>query len=192
MNTTPSSPAIVLAIDPGTRRMGYAIFRGAQLAAAGVYRLQGFRARETLDDAERWLRALIARHSATVIALEQSFTMKGPRTPQLRAVIARLRRAATAAGLTVHLFPPTAIRNVVVGSPWATKEEVMLTLIRRGYPQLKVFATARSPQTRIHWYHMFDAVAVGVAYRLLKVSPIQKRFVENRAFRKIHVTRSRE
>jgi Holliday junction resolvasome RuvABC endonuclease subunit len=159
----------ILAIDPGTRLMGYAVLDGSRLVASGVYRLQRRRrARETLEDAERWLAGLISRYRPQVLVIERPFTAFGRRTSLLQVLAQEIEALAASRGLAVRALAPTLVRRVLLGNGHATKDDVMRHLIRRHYPQLAALAASRTARRKRYWQNMFDAIAVGVAFRMLQ------------------------
>jgi crossover junction endodeoxyribonuclease RuvC len=163
----PRSPYRVVAIDPGTRFMGYAILHGPRLVTSGVYRLRGHRARDRLDDAERWLLRLISEHRPQALALERTFSVDSARTALLRALAHRLHQLGLDHRLVVRSLPPTMVRRLLLGKGHASKDEVMEAIVTRHFPRLAPFARVRLPLTRRYWQNMFDAIAVGLAFRLV-------------------------
>jgi Holliday junction resolvasome RuvABC endonuclease subunit len=146
--------------------MGYAVLDGPRLVASGVYRIRGHQARERLDDAERWLLRLISEHRPQALALERTFSVDSARTALLRALTHRLHRLGLDQRLLVRSLPPTMVRRLLLRKGHASKDEVMKVIVARYFPRLTPFARVRLPLTRRYWQNMFDAVAVGLAFRL--------------------------
>lgn len=120
----------VLGIDPGTAATGYGIVEGARsryrLLECGVVRT-------SRDDAlalrlaaiHEGILAIIHRHEPDCLAVEGVFFRKNARTA---VILAHARSAAMLAGalegLPVLEYPPAEIKNSVVGSGRASKEQV--------------------------------------------------------------------
>src|SRR5438552_146207 len=130
----PRSLHRVVAIDPGTRYMGYAVLDGARLVTSGVYRLRGHRARERLDDAERWLLRLFSEHRPHALALERTFSVDSARTALLQALAHRLHRLGLDHRLVVRSLPPTMVRRLLLGKGHASKDDVMEAIVSRHFP----------------------------------------------------------
>lgn len=134
----------VLGIDPGTAATGYAIVEGdrrrPRLIECGVVRT-------SRDDAlplrlvaiHEGILEVVERHAPDCLAVEGVFYRKNARTA---VVLAHARGAAILAGalrgLPVLEYPPAEIKNSVVGSGRASKEQV-------GYMVKKLLGLAEAP-----------------------------------------------
>jgi len=134
----------VLGIDPGTAATGYGIVERAgrdyRLVECGVVRT-------TTDDAlsirlvaiHEGILEVIDRHEPDCLAIEGVFYRKNARTA---VILAHARGAAMLAGalrgLPVREYPPAEIKNAVVGSGRATKDQV-------GYMVQKLLGLAKIP-----------------------------------------------
>ena len=127
----------MLGIDPGTAVTGYGVVRADRpgmpaLVECGVIRT---RARDPLParlaEIHEGVRELIERHRPDVLSLEDVFYSRNVRTTVVlghaRGVI---MLAAEQAGVTVHEYPPAAIKKAVVGTGAASKEQVQFMLTR--------------------------------------------------------------
>ena len=128
---------IVLGIDPGTANTGYGVVKGdgrgpATLVECGVIRT---RARDPLASRLREIydgvAELIARHRPDVLSIEDVFYAKNVRTTVVlghaRGVVLL---AAEQQGLDIHEFAPAEIKQAVVGTGAATKDQVQFMLTR--------------------------------------------------------------
>src|SRR6476646_2794918 len=128
---------LVLGIDPGTANTGYGIVRGdrpgvVSLVECGVIRT---RPRDPLParlgEIYDGVTQLIARHRPDALSVEDVFYARNVRTTivlgHARGVILL---AGEQDGLEIHGFPPAEIKNAVVGSGAATKEQVQFMLTR--------------------------------------------------------------
>lgn len=127
---------LVLGIDPGTAVTGYGVVslegRSTALVECGVIRTN---ARDPLPqrlhEVHEGVRELIARHLPDTLAIEDVFYARNVRTTVVlghaRGVILL---AAQQAALTIHEYPPAAIKKAVTGRGSASKEQVQFMVGR--------------------------------------------------------------
>lgn len=143
----PQSEPVVLGIDPGLQRTGYALLRGANgpipILDAGVIRLNPrARLEERLVELQTCLESLLAAHRPELLACEELYAhYKHPRTAILmghaRGVILALARRS---GLTILPVSATHVKKTLTGSGRAGKPQVQravaatLSLARRPEP----------------------------------------------------------
>jgi len=121
----------VLGVDPGTAATGYGVVvreggGAASLVECGVIRTQpGSPLADRLRDIHEGLDEVLSRHMPDVVAVEGVFFGKNVRTTVLlghaRGVILL---AAAQRGLEVAEYAPAEIKNAVVGTGRASKEQV--------------------------------------------------------------------
>ncbi len=121
----------VLGVDPGTAATGYGVVvregvGAASLVECGVIRTQaGSPLADRLRDIHEGLGEVLSRHAPDVVAVEGVFFGKNVRTTVLlghaRGVILL---AAAQQGLEVAEYAPAEIKNAVVGTGRASKEQV--------------------------------------------------------------------
>lgn len=140
INPWQATDQLVLGIDPGSRKVGWAVLR----SRAG--RLERLDSGTLVLDAKRDLptrlgqlllavQRLLDEHPVDVLAIEAAFVHDNPHTAlvlgQARGVPIAL---AAARGLPVFEYPPAQVKRTVVGSGRAAKEQmqhliqVLLTL----------------------------------------------------------------
>lgn len=125
-----SSSQRVLGVDPGSLRFGWGIIEvtGADMRyiASGVFRMP---ARDPLPERLgkllTHLEALLLDHRVDTVAVEQAFVYKNPRTALVIGQARGLPIALAAArGLQVAEYQPATVKQAVVGSGRASKEQV--------------------------------------------------------------------
>lgn len=125
-----SGPARVLGLDPGSAAFGWGVVErsGRALAAVawGVIRPPAGAPLEVrLDAIFQALGEVIAEHKPGEAAVEGVFQAKNARSA---LVLGHARGvgllAAARAGLTVHEYPPAAVKKALVGAGRAQKEQV--------------------------------------------------------------------
>ncbi len=152
--------ALVLGVDPGLLRTGYALLSDAPaprdtcLLEAGVVRLaRGTSLADRLVELEQGLTTLIERHRPDTLACEELYAhYKHPRTAILMAH-ARGVILALAARLGLHIVSVAAtnVKKLLTGSGRAKKRQV----------QLAVMATLRLPVLP-EPHDVADAIAIAL------------------------------
>lgn len=135
MAATGHSEAIVLGIDPGSRRMGWAVVRNApgpqgsqvlRCVASGAIVVDArLPLPERLGLILRALEALFATHPCTELAVESAFVHDNPRTALVLGQARGLPIALAAArGLPVHEYAPALVKRRICGSGRAEKVQM--------------------------------------------------------------------
>ena len=161
----------ILGIDPGTKEMGLAVLRGAELLAYGVRTLRnGSRPYDVIGQARRIVLAAIEKHTPRVVAIEEPLMLPTKRAAILLVIAQELRGRAEELGLEVVELSPATIRERVTGNPGATKIEVAEALVGSGFEQLRGLIPQRPKRAALglrprdkYWLHMFDALALSLA-----------------------------
>jgi Holliday junction resolvasome RuvABC endonuclease subunit len=164
---TPSGvtrPPIVLAVDPGSRLSGLAVFEGTAFVHGRVFDFGYQRSRKKLV---AMTRALMERQirlfRPDVLAIESNSLWKNKNTAKLTAVSNEFRAVAREHKLALAEISPRHARLVVVGDGNAVKSDVAETICVR-YPELSVHLDHdRYKKTRF-WGNLYDACCVGLAY----------------------------
>ncbi len=124
---------MILGIDPGSVRMGYALLSTLHEVETGVLKLKG---KMTLPEKAglifRFIRELIETKGVREVAMEKFFYHKDPKA---LAVLSHCRGAAMAAaalaGVPVFEYSPMEVKKAVVGYGHATKDQVAWMLKKR-------------------------------------------------------------
>lgn len=149
---------MILAIDPGTLQLGFAVLdAGPKLVAAGTLKLKRndpmhFRLLDIYD----FLDELLLEHKPTTIALETAFAFKNPQVyMKLGYIRGILYLLAAQHDLEIKEFTPTHIKKSVTGTGAADKASVAhaLTLLLPAY---------RDSIKTTNNYDTTDAIAIGV------------------------------
>ncbi len=131
MSTVIKSNQIILAIDPGYDRIGFAVLTGARsspkLITMGC--LTTNRAdthNERLNDIAVGVKKLIATHHPTIAAVEQLFFSRNVKTA-LKVAEARgvIMNTLTNCKLPIQEFSPQAVKIAATGSGSADKKQVL-------------------------------------------------------------------
>lgn len=119
----------ILGIDPGTRVTGYGLIdmeRGKpRSVAAGVLRAPDREMAERLGVIQDELRALIAAHAPAVMAVERVFVGRNVNSALMLGQARGVALAcAGSAGIAVSEYSASQIKQAVVGTGRARKEQV--------------------------------------------------------------------
>lgn len=160
----------VLGIDPGTAATGYGIVekqgRRYRLLECGVVRTSPDEALSVrLATIHAGVLEVIERHEPDCLAVEGVFYRRNARTA---VILAHARGAAMLAGalrgLPVLEYPPAEIKNSVVGSGRATKDQV-------GYMVRKLLDLAEAPSPA----DAADGCAVALCHLLTGTGAVAER-----------------
>ncbi len=148
---------VILGIDPGSRRAGFGVVTlvGGRLEylASGLIRAGKSALAERLGEIHAGTAELVARYRPAAAAVEDVFVARDPRAA-LRLGQARgaALAAIAAAGIPVVEYSPRTVKQAVVGSGAATKEQV-----QRMVMQLLRLPVAPPPDAA-------DALAVAICH----------------------------
>jgi crossover junction endodeoxyribonuclease RuvC len=125
----------ILGIDPGLNRTGFGVIdaRGDRLTCvdAGVIRVPAGELATRLGVILRELTAVIDAHQPALAVVEQVFVNVNPKaTLLLGQARGAALCAAVAGGLPVHEYSALAVKQAVVGTGRATKEQVQMMIAR--------------------------------------------------------------
>lgn len=154
----------VLAVDPGTHHIGFAVFDGKELIHYGVKTiLRGKPYREVLREGRKVIRMLLEdfRPGALLIERTRFENIKGSAT--LNKFTDEIERIGKTKRLRIRTFSANTVRKVICGNGWATKRDVAQEVCRR-FPELRPYLSSDRRWKEEFYLNMFDAVALGMAY----------------------------
>lgn len=151
----------LLAVDPGSRELGLAVFDRDELR---YYAVSGLAKRkpegEVPVEAARIICTLIREHQPFKLALVQPLVIH-PAAERLAHVIRRVKRLARDEGFPLQIRSPKSIRQFICSSERATKKETVERLCAI-YPELARYGEGRSQWEKLYYEPMFNAVALGL------------------------------
>lgn len=153
----------ILAIDPGTRNIGYAVLDNKELKYFGVKTIKNkHSSRTTLKEGRSIVSGLIKDFRPQVLVVERTYFGNNSGSAVLNQFSVEIKAIGRKKGLSVISLPVNTVRKNICGNGWANKEDVAKVLIQL-FPQLKpYFAPNREWKKDFH-QNMFDAVALGMA-----------------------------
>jgi len=151
----------ILAIDPGTREMGVAVFEGKQLVYYGVKTVRGRRSpAEVLRRIQEITASLITRYRPSCLAIEKMFLVQ--KSASLLVVAAEeIKATGRQHGLEIYEYAPTFVRKLICNSGRATKEQTAKVVTRR-FPELRPYLEQKTKWEALYYANMFDAVALAL------------------------------
>ena len=124
----------ILAIDPGTKRTGYAVLemngRKPTLSECGIVFVRGKDLPERLLHIHKGIERLFRRHRPTHVVIERPFAGKNIRDAMtLNAGRAVCMLAAAAAKARVFDYAPAQVKKAATGNGQATKDFVQRMVV---------------------------------------------------------------
>lgn len=160
MNKKPTTR--ILALDPGTRYLGYAVLDGRKLLYHGVKVLPATEdANIACTAAIKAVAEIINHLHPSVLALERSFHGPSKRLARQVRLVGQLRKLGRKHQLYTVCYAPTTVRKYLCGSGWANKRDVAQMVAWR-YPEMRPYIVREAQWKERFHCHMFDAVAVGL------------------------------
>jgi len=152
----------ILAIDPGTRLMGFALIDNGTLIYNGVKVIKTKNSPcETVRHVRRIVFRMINDFRPRVVAAEKACFGTNQRAALMNVVVREIRFIARRKQLKFIDYYPSTLKKFITGNGRATKMEVSRAVVLK-YPDLNVFLTQdRAWKERFH-QNMFDAVALGI------------------------------
>jgi Holliday junction resolvasome RuvABC endonuclease subunit len=160
MSLIQKSP-VILAVDPGTRELGFALLEGGTLLYYGVKTVTNRKSPSiVLETITCFIKGLIEKYQPSVLAIEKMFiTQKN--SALLFVAAEQIKAIAKEQKIPIWEQSPLAIRKRLCQTGRATKREVSKIVADR-YPELSRYYN-RTRHWEIEYYaNLFDAVAVGL------------------------------
>ncbi len=154
----------ILAIDPGTRYWGVAVFKGKTLHEAMVKVLTANDSpANRLKEARKVFVSLAEDYAPDVLVLEKPFFFWSKQAHLLDALIDELKSLARKKKMQVCEYSPRTVRKIVCGHGNTSKKD-MAKFLTSLYPDLRIRLKQDRRYKELYWGHMFDAVGLGACY----------------------------
>jgi len=151
----------ILALRPGSRELGVAVFEQEDLIAWKVANFRQPHLPLLLVGMRKRLHSLIEFYEPDLMAME-SISLKRRRiSPYLDAITGIIHVVALEANLELRCFGQKEIRQVLCGSTRSTGRD-LVTCIIASYPKVRPYADWTSRWQESYWMPMFTAIAVGL------------------------------
>lgn len=159
----PTKPPTILAIDPGTKEIGVAVFSGPELCYYAVKTIKCRRPpRALLAEISTCVIDLIQDYRPQTLAIEKTFLIQKS-AALLNVAATEMKQTARQYGLSVYEYAPAEVRRSICRSEKATKRETALRITGR-FPELAHYLRQPTQWGELYWANMFDAVAVGLVH----------------------------
>lgn len=149
----------LLAIAPGGRDLGVAVFHDDELRYYAVKAISKRSASGVPAEAARIVRALIHEHRPFKLALAQPLILHQS-AERVAHVIRAVKEVALDEGLALHVLSPKAVRQFICSSERATKKQTYERLCAI-YPELVQYKDKLKVWDN-YYEPMFNAVALGL------------------------------
>lgn len=159
----------VLAIDPGTKEMGFSHLEDLDLIDFGVKSIgRGKGPDEMLNHVERIVSRLVLEKRPTVMAVEKNNFSQQKQNTRLTWAVAKIRTVAKRNRIPVFEYDPRTIRKAVCNDGNAKKRDVAKTIVAI-YPETRAFLDMNCRNRELFFQNGFDAIACGLTF--LKRNP---------------------
>ena len=147
----------VVAIDPGSRKAGYAVFdlekKGVQLVESGIFRMRGKELPERLLSLHQDLEQLFRKHPPSEVVIERTFMGKSIASGiTLSSARAICLLAAALCKAEIYDYPPAQVKKAI----WPSGQAGKATIQRAVQLHLELEETPSSDEA--------DAIALGLCH----------------------------
>jgi len=158
-----SSPNIILAIAPGKRELGIAIFAGADLVYVSVKTINHRKSRNPLlKEITCILQKLFEDFSIKIVVIK-AISQYQKLSPDLKSIVVRIKYESGQKGLPVIDITLEQIKSVLCKSERTTEKKAFETLLV-AYPELKRYWNRPNKWQNDYYAFLFSAVAIGVVF----------------------------
>jgi Holliday junction resolvasome RuvABC endonuclease subunit len=154
---------MILAINPGSRYVGFAAFRGPELLDWGVRVISAKTPRGRVRVASQILKEAIERFQPDTLAVKRLHSSRT--STSLDRLTSSIRELSCRRKLKVHQYSITELKDALCSHAKANKRRLAAELAAT-YPVLSHEFQKETASRHPYYLRMFEAVAVGVvAYR---------------------------
>ena len=154
----------VVAIDPGTKHLGFAHFANGHLVDCGVRTIaQGELLNDVFSNIDAVVSRLIDEKTPDVLVLENNHFSQISYNFRLSIAIARIKKIGDKYNARVVEIHPRSVRKLICGNGNASKRELARTITAL-IPSLRPYLESNRKWREQYYFNMFDAVGCGLAY----------------------------
>jgi RNase H-fold protein (predicted Holliday junction resolvase) len=168
MNQISSKQFRILAVTPSTRGLGFVVMEGEKTIIECATRVADGNEKDKNAQSVTKLKKLLDSYQPGVVVLQDMEAKGSRRAPRIKKLNRQIKAVAEKRKIQVKLISGTQMRNVLLGNPKGTKQEMAEMLAAQFPDEL----ASRLPPKRKAWdseddrMDIFDAVALAVALRL--------------------------
>ena len=153
----------ILAIDPGTKNLGIALFEGKELIHYGVKTIPEMKyPHEKLKTGRKIILRLIEDYKPDILVVEKTFFSNNRNSALLNVFADEIQAIGRRKKLQVISLAANSVRKQICGNGAASKDDVASVLVAL-YPELKPYLTSDRKWKEQFHRNMFDAIALGHA-----------------------------
>ena len=153
----------ILAIDPGTKHMGFAAFEGIELVDYGVKTIRQGSEVIILDHLEEIISRLLKEKQPDYFVLERNTFSQIKQNIRLTLAISKMKHIAKKCGVLVYEYDPRTIRKEICNDGNASKIRVAQTIVT-SFDELKVYIQSDKVWVLRYNLNLLDAVAIGMTF----------------------------
>jgi RNase H-fold protein (predicted Holliday junction resolvase) len=161
----------VLAINPGSKYLGLAVFKNTELVNWAIKKLRskGMTHDQVLEKVAKILERLVSEYQPDFMAIGKPALNQSKNSPLLRAIIAKIKEARKMKVKRIYSFSVLKVRKYICRDEKVTKMNQEKIIVTQYYPWLyHRYEKDRKNDEKGQWwkrkYHstLFDAVALGI------------------------------
>ena len=153
----------ILAIDPGTKHMGFAAFEGIELVDYGVKTIRQGSETIILKHLEEIISRLIKEKKPDYFVLERNSFSQIKQNYRLTMAISKMKHIAKKRGVLVYEYDPRTIRKEICNDGNASKKRVAQTVVS-SFDELNVYLQSNKVWVLRYYLNLLDAVAIGMTF----------------------------
>ncbi len=153
----PKEPPRILAVNPGSRYLGIAAFRGPELLDWGVKVITGKTPTEKLKTARQILASLIGQYRPDVLAVKRLHRSRS--SPQLNGLVRQIKTLARRRGIRVREYSIQDVKDALCPDTRANKRRLAGVLAAM-YPALAYDLERETQNRNPYRVRSFEAVAL--------------------------------
>jgi hypothetical protein len=159
MPTVSKASPSILAIAPGARYLGFAVFAGKELVRFGVRSFPGKKTKANLlTQALALLETLSRRHRPTILVVEDLFYREARQSPLLQHLVPALKKWGKGRKLKTVTYLPSVVKARFCMGRKKTRAALAAAMVERYW---FLYSYLKPGRTQHYWQQMFDAVALG-------------------------------
>jgi len=153
----------ILAIDPGTKHMGFASFEGTELVDYGVKTIKQGSEKIMLSHLNVIVNRLIKEKKPDYLVLERNSFSQIRQNIRLARAMSIMRYIAKRHGILVYEYDSRTIRKEICNDGNASKIRIAQTLVTT-FDELRVYLKSDKVWVLRYNLNIMDAVAVGMTF----------------------------
>jgi len=148
----------ILAINPGTRYLGVAVFEGPELLEWRVKTVEGKTFKLKLENVKAIISDFIERYQLNVLAIKKLDRCRS--SANLNQLVGRIRQLSKRKGLKIYQYPIKEVEAFFISEGRLNKKR-LAELLAAKYPELVHEFNKEKANRNSYHVRMFEAVALG-------------------------------